>query len=104
MSLKTLALLVLASVVNAGIGVFAYLFSVFATHPAMQDVTLRIGYYVLHAIVVVALVATVAPWILVLKTYNKSALLTALLPALMLLLAVLAFLLLDSWLQRNFAS
>ena len=102
MTKKTAILLVLSSLVNAAIGFGAFIFGVFATSPQMSDVTMRIGYYVLNAIVLAAVVAMFAPWILVHRQRPKGAVAVAVLPVLLTIIAVVAFLLLDSWLRRTF--
>ncbi len=100
---RTIALLILSSLLNAALCVAAFFFGLFATSPTMQDVTMRIGYYVVNVIVVAAFLAIFGPWVLALRKRNKSAVLMAALPAILIVLAVLSFLLLDSWLQRTFA-
>ena len=45
---KKAGVLIFWSVLNALIGVGSFLFGGFATNPEMQDVTMRIGYYVLN--------------------------------------------------------
>ena len=99
---KTIAHLTLASVLNAVIGVGSFLFAGFATNPEMQDVTMRIGYYVFHGIIAAALIGVFGPWMLARRNRTKSAIFLSVLPALLVCLAVLAFLTLDSWLQRTF--
>ena len=83
---------------------FSFWFGVFATNPHMQDVTMRIGFYVVNLISVTALAAIFAPWILALRKYNNTAVIFAILPTLLSCLAILAFLTLDSWLNRTFSS
>jgi hypothetical protein len=95
--------LVLSSLLNAPICVFAFLFAGFATNPEMSDVTMRIGYYVLNLISVTAIAGVFAPWILAHRKHNKAAIVVATLPVSLSCLAILAFLTLDSWLQRTFA-
>ena len=102
MPVRTALLLVLSSVVNAAICVGSFFFAGFATDPQMQDATMRIGYYVMNGIVVAAAAGTVAPWFLVLRQRRGLAIVLAVLPAVLLVLAILAFLTLDSWLRRNF--
>ena len=101
---RTIGLLVLASLLNAAIGVCSFLFAAFATDPEMQDVTMRIGYYVLNVSVVAAFAGVFGPWILALRDHNKSAIFFAALPALLTCVAILSFLTLDSWLQRTFSN
>jgi hypothetical protein len=103
MRVRTVVLLVLASLFNATIGAGAFLVALFATSPSMQDVTMRIGFYVLHLLTAVAAIGVVGPWILVSHQRSRAAAVVALLPALLTLLAVVAFLTLDSWLRRTFA-
>ena len=100
---RTIALLLLSSLLNAVLCVGAFLFGAFATDPAMQDVTMRIGYYVMNVIVLAAFVGIFGPWILALRSRNKNAVFLATLPVFLSVVAVLSFLLLDSWLQRTFA-
>jgi hypothetical protein len=102
--LRRIVLLALSSLLNAVICVGSFLFGAFATNPEMQDVTMRIGYYVLNGIVVAAFFGTFGPWILVLRQQHKSALFLAILPTLLACIAILSFLTLDSWLQRTFSS
>ena len=70
----------------------------------MDDVTMRMGFYVVNLISVSALAAIFAPWILAHRNQNKIAAIFALLPVLLICLAILAFLTLDSWLSRTFSS
>ena len=65
---------------------------------------MRIGYYVLNVIVVVALVGIFGPWLFARREQNKTAAYVAILPTLFVCVAILAFLTFDSWLQRNFGS
>lgn len=101
---KTIALLVLSTLLNAAICACSFLFGAFATSPDMQDVTMRIGYYVLNVIVAAAFFGLFGPWILALKKHNKSAMFFAALPTLLACIAILSFLTLDSWLRRTFSS
>ena len=103
MPLKTIGLLILSSVLNAAVGVGCFLFSVFATGPELQDVTMRIGYYVLNGIVVAAVVGIFGPWYFALKNHSRIAMFLATLPILLTCLAIVSFLTLDSWLQRTFS-
>ena len=96
--------MVLSSLLNAAIGFLAFWIMVFATSPAMDDVTMRLGFYLLNLISVSAFVAVIAPWLLVRRNHNKTAVFFAVLPLLLLCCAILAFLLLDSWLNRTFSS
>jgi hypothetical protein len=77
---------------------------VFATSPHMDDVTMRIGFYVVNVISASALVAVFVPWILALRKHNRMSGFFAILPVLLIALTVLAFLTLDSWLNRTFSS
>ena len=101
---RQLLLLVLSSLFNGAICFVSFWFMVFATGPEMQDVTMRFGYYVANGIIVVALFGIVGPWIFAHKAHHKRALLVATLPTVLVCTVILAFLLLDSWLQRNFSS
>ena len=103
MRLRKIGLLILSSLLNAAICVGSFFVALFATNPEMQDVTMRIGYYVLNMIVVVAFACVFGPWVLALRTHGKSAIAVAALPTLLACTAVLSFLLLDSWLQRTFS-
>lgn len=76
---------------------------VFATSPDMDDVTMRVGFYVMNLIIASALAAVFVPWILAQRKYSKSAVVVAILPVLLICLATVAFLTLDSWLSRNFS-
>jgi hypothetical protein len=98
---NTITLLVLSSLVNAGLCVAVFWFAGFATAPDMQDATVRLGYYVLNGICVLAAVGAVAPWALARAGRNGSAVVCAVAPAVLLALAVIAFFLLDSWLRRT---
>lgn len=104
MPLRKLGLLILSSLLNAAICAGSFIFQVFATSPEMQDVTMRIGYYVLNVIVVAALVGIFGPWLFARREQNKTAAFVAILPTLLVCIAILAFLTLDSWLQRTFGS
>ena len=99
----TKTLLSISSLLNATICYFAFWVMVFATSPHMGDVTMRIGFYVLNLIAAAALVAVFGPWILAHRNRNKIAIFVAVLPMLLFCLAVLAFLTLDSWLNKAFA-
>ncbi len=104
MQLKAVGLLALSSLLNIAIGASSFLFGGFATNPEMQDVTMRIGYYVLNLISMVAFVSIFLPWIFAHREHNKLAIFFAILPTLLTCLAILSFLLLDSWLKRTFTS
>ena len=104
MQWKTKGLLFASSLLNAVICFLSFWFMVFATSPDMDDVSMRIGFYVMNLISISALVAVFAPWIFAYRNRNKAAVIFAMLPALLLCLAALAFLTLDSWLNRTFAS
>ena len=65
---------------------------------------MRIGFYVVNLITVSALVSVFAPWLLAYREHNKSAAFFAVLPVLLICLAILAFLTLDNWLNRTFSS
>jgi len=99
---RTMGLLVLSSVLNAALGFFVFAFALFATNPSMQDVTMRIGFYVLNAIGVSAVAAVFLPWIFMHKQNTRRAIIFALLPLLLICLALAGFLTLDSWLNRTF--
>ncbi len=101
---RTMGLLVMSSVLNAAFCFFVLTFALFATSPAMDDVTMRIGFYVLNAVALAAAAAIFVPWIYVHNRNNRRALFFAFLPLLLMVLAALAFLMLDSWLNRTFAS
>lgn len=101
---KTIGLLIASSLFNAAIGIAAFFVGNFATAPDMQDVTMRIGFYVVNGIAVAAVAGVIAPWILSQKNRGKAAFIVAALPALFVILAVLSFLTLDSWLNRTFGS
>jgi uncharacterized membrane protein YidH (DUF202 family) len=94
----------ISSLLNAAICFFTFWFMVFATSPHMDDVTMRLGFYVVNLISVSALAAIFAPWILAHRNQNKIAVFFAMLPVLLICLATLAFLTLDSWLNRTFSS
>jgi hypothetical protein len=102
MTLKQKFLLVLSSLVNAGLGFYAFLVMAFATSPTMDDVTMRVGFYVLNAIILAAVAGVIGPWVCMARNNSRAALWFALAPVLLLCLAGLAFLLLDSWLNRTF--
>lgn len=104
MKWRTKGLLLISSLVNAVICYFSFWIMVFATSPHMDDVTMRIGFYVMNLIVVSAFAAIFIPWILALRKHNKIAAFVALLPVMLIGLAMLAFLTLDSWLNRTFSS
>ena len=70
----------------------------------MDDVSMRVGFYVMNLISVSALAAVFAPWILVHRNQNRIAAFFAMLPVLPICLAILAFFTLDSWLSRTFSS
>ena len=92
----------MSSVLNASLCFFVLAFALFATSPDMEDVTMRIGFYVLNTVALAAAAAVFAPWFFARKQANRSAIFFATLPALLLCLAGLAFLTLDSWLSRTF--
>ena len=100
---RTVGLLVMSSALNAALGFFVLVFALFATSPSMDDVTMRIGFYVLNMIVVATAAAIVVPWFLARKHNNRRAVFISLLPLLLLCLAALAFLTLDSWVGRTFS-
>lgn len=100
---RTKGLLIVSSLVNAAIGYFSFWVMVFATSPHMDDVTMRVGFYVVNLITVSALAATIVPWIFANRSQNKIAALFAMLPVLLIGLAILAFLTLDNWLNRTFS-
>ncbi len=102
--LRAKGLLLISSLLNAAICYFSFWFMVFATSPHMDDVTMRVGFYVVNVISVSALVAIFVPWILAFREHNKFAAVFATLPVLLICLAILAFLTLDSWLNGTFSS
>lgn len=102
MPFKTIVLLTVSSLFNAAIGAGAFFFGNFATAPDMQDVTMRIGFYVVNGIALAAAVGVIAPWILARQERGSAAVIVAALPAQLVILAVLSFLTLDSWLNRTF--
>ena len=104
MQWRTKGLLFLSSLLNAAICYFSFWVMVFATSPHMDDVTMRIGFYVVNVITASALAAVFAPWILAYRQRNKIAAFVAMLPVLLICLATVAFLLLDNWLNRTFSS
>lgn len=104
MQWKAKGLLLVSSLLNALICYFSFWFMVFATSPHMDDVSMRIGFYVVNLITFSALAGVFAPWVLAYRNYNKSAAFCAVLPVLLICLAILAFLTLDSWLNRTFSS
>ena len=99
---KTKGLLLASSLLNAAICFFSFWTMVFATSPHMEDVTMRVGFYVVNLISVSALAAIFVPWILAYRHRNKIAAFVATLPVLLICLAIVAFLTLDSWLNRTF--
>ena len=99
----TTGLLVVSSALNAALSFVLFWFMIFVTGPHMNDVTMRIGFYVVNAIIISALTAVIAPWILANRHHNRGAAFIALLPVLLIFTAVLAFLTLDSWLNRTFS-
>ena len=101
---RTKGLLLISSLLNATICYFSFWIMVFATSPDMDDVTMRVGFYVMNLISVSALAAIFAPWILAHRNQNRIAVFFAMLPVLLICLATLAFLTLDSWLSRTFSS
>lgn len=101
---RTMGLLVMSSVLNAAFCFFVLAFALFATSPAMDDVTMRIGFYVLNAVALAAAAAIFLPWIYARKKNNRRALFFAFLPLLLMTLAAIAFLTLDNWLNRTFSS
>lgn len=88
---------------NAALGFVLFWVMIFATGPHMSDVTMRIGFYVVNGIIISALTAVIVPWFLANRNRNRSAAFIALLPVLLIFCAVLAFLLLDSWLNKTFS-
>lgn len=101
---KKRGLLLISGLLNGAICYFAFWFMVFATSPDMDDVTMRVGFYVVNLIILSALAGTFAPWIFAHRNQNKIAAVLAVLPVLLICLALLAFLTLDSWLNRTFSS
>lgn len=102
MSLKTNVLLVLSSLGNGAIGFIAFWFMVFATSANTSDATMRVGFYVVNGIVLASIIGVIAPWLLAAKGRRRAAAFFVLLPILGVILASVAFLLLDSWIQRTF--
>lgn len=102
MHFRTKGLLSISSLLNAAICYFSFWVMVFATSPNMDDVTLRVGFYVMNLITASAFAAIFVPWILVYRKRNKIATFIAMLPVLLVCFAILAFLTLDSWLNRTF--
>ena len=101
---RTKGLLLISSLLNATICYFSFWIMVFATSPDMDDVTMRLGFYVMNLISISALAAIFAPWIFAYRKQNKIAACFAMLPVLLICLAILAFLTLDNWLNRTFSS
>ena len=93
----------MSSVANAALSFFVFVFAGFSTSPDMDDVTMRIGFYVLNAISMIAVLSVFVPWFFARKNQNKRAAFFAFLPLLLICLAVVAFLTLDSWLGRTFS-
>jgi hypothetical protein len=93
----------MSSVLNAALSFFVLVFALYATSPTMDDVSMRIGFYVLNGVVVSAVVAVFAPWYFARKQNNRRAIFFAALPLALLCLAGLGFLTLDSWLNRTFS-
>jgi hypothetical protein len=93
----------MSSVLNATLSFFVLVFALFATSPTMDDVSMRIGFYVLNTVALAAVAAVFLPWIFARKKDNRRAIFFATLPVLLLCLATLAFLTLDSWLNRTFS-
>lgn len=103
MPAKTIILLILSSLLNAALAAVVLVFWGFATNPTMPDVTLRIGFYLLPVVAAAAAAGLVLPWVLARRRQGRAAAFAALLPSGLFLLVALAFLLLDSWLQRTFS-
>ncbi len=104
MGSRTMGLLVMSSVLNAALSFFVFAFALFATSPTMADVTMRIGFYVLNTAALAGVAAVFLPWIFARKKDNRHAVFFALLPVFILMLAMIGFLTLDSWLNRTFSS
>ncbi len=102
MSGKIITLLTASSLLNAAIGMAAFFVGNFATAPDMEDVTMRVGFYVVNGIAAAAVAGVIAPWVLVQKNRGKAAFIVSALPALLVFFAALSFLTLDSWLNRTF--
>ncbi len=100
---RTIILLIAATLLNGGLAFLAAVFALFATSPDMDDVTLRIGFYVVNFIAAAAVAGTVLPWLLTLWQRTRLATICAIIPLMLGCLAVLAFLTLDSWLNRTFS-
>ena len=103
MQAKTLAFLVMSSVLNAAFGFFMFAFAQFAASSALEGVPPRAGFYVLGAIAVSAAAAVFLPWILVKRHRAEAAKLFALLPLALLVLAALAFVIAGGWPGRIFS-
>lgn len=101
--MRLIGLLSFSSLLNAAIAVGAFFFRGFATDPEMDDVTMRVGYHVLSLICLAAIGGMFVPWVLAFKTRRRGALLFAMAPTVLICLAIVAFLTLDSWLRRTFA-
>jgi len=100
---KTVALLIASTLANVAICYSSFIFMVFATSPRTDDVTMRVGFYVLSAISAAAFAAVFAPWVFVHFRRRGIAALAAHLPAVLVVFAVAGFWLLDSWLNRTFS-
>ena len=100
---KMKALLILSNLINAGLGFFAFVIMGFATSPNDEDVTMRVGFYVLNAVIIAAVASVIMPWICTAREHPRRALLFSLLPVLLLSVTAIAFLLLDNWLNRTFS-
>ena len=101
---RTIVFLVLSSLLNAAICFFSFWSMVFATSPNMDDVTMRVGFYALNAIVVAAIFGTVGPWVFAYKNQRGRAIFLAALPVILVCITILSFLTLDSWLQKTFSN
>ena len=102
MRTETLGLLVMSSALNAALGFFVLVFAEYSTGPDMADFTLRIGFYVLNAVAVAAAAAVFLPWFFTRKNHTRRAVFFASLPFVTLLIALVVFLTLGSWLNGTF--
>ena len=103
MPAKTAILLILSSLLNAALCTAMLAFWGFATNPTMADVTLRIAHYLLPLVAASAVLGLILPWVFALRGHGRVAAILALLPTGLALLVIIAFLTLDSWLQRTFS-
>lgn len=102
MSRGTILFTAVFSALNAVLAVIAFLFAGFATAPDLTDATMRLGFYALNGLCVLAAVCAVAPGLLLRRGRPRAAVVAAVLPTVTTILLVAAFLLLDSWIRRTF--